>query len=147
MNPAVAMQAHHLSEVLRIEQAAYSHPWTQGNFIDSMAAGYHMPVWLEDQKIVAYLVAMRGVDEVHLLNLTVAPDFQHQGWARRMLQHLSQWSHERGAHQLWLEVRASNLRALKIYQAHGFTKAGLRPAYYPLNLSQREDAVVMCLQC
>ena len=84
MKPAVAMQAHHLPDVLRIEQSAYSHPWTHGNFVDSMASGYHMPLWFEQDQMVGYLVAMRGVDEVHLLNLTVAPDFQRQGWARSM---------------------------------------------------------------
>jgi ribosomal-protein-alanine N-acetyltransferase len=147
MKPAVAMQAHHLPDVLRIEQSAYSHPWTHGNFIDSIASGYHMPVWFEQDQMVAYLVAMRGVDEVHLLNLTVAADFQRQGWARMMLQHLSSWSSERGAHNLWLEVRASNQRAIAVYQAHGFSTEGLRRGYYPLNLGQREDAVVMSLQC
>ena len=147
MKSPVAMQAHHLPDVLRIEQSAYSHPWTRGNFIDSMASGYHMPVWFEQDAMAGYLVAMRGVDEVHLLNLTVAPDFQRQGWARMMLQHLSSWSLERGAHNLWLEVRASNQRAIAVYQAHGFTTEGLRRGYYPLNLGQREDAVVMSLQC
>ena len=147
MKPAVAMQAHHLPDVMLIEQAAYSHPWTQGNFIDSMASGYHMPLWFEQDQMAGYLVAMRGVDEVHLLNLTVAPHFQRQGWARKMLQHLSEWSKERGAHHLWLEVRVSNQRAIKVYQAHGFTTEGLRRGYYPLHLGQREDAVVMRLQC
>ena len=147
MKPAVAMQAHHLPDVMHIEQAAYSHPWTQGNFIDSMASGYHMPLWFEQDQMAGYMVAMRGVDEVHLLNLTVAPRFQRQGWARKMLQHLSEWSKERGAHHLWLEVRVSNQRAIEVYQAHGFTTEGLRRGYYPLHLGQREDAVVMRLQC
>jgi ribosomal-protein-alanine N-acetyltransferase len=146
MKTPVAMQAHHLPDVLRVEQSAYSHPWTHGNFIDSIASGYHLPLWLEQDQIAAYLVAMRGVDEVHLLNLTVAPDFQRQGWARMLLQHLRDWSIERGAHNLWLEVRASNLRALQVYQAHGFTTEGLRRDYYPVHMGRREDAVVMSLQ-
>lgn len=146
MKPSVAMQVHHVQDILLVEQTAYSHPWTHGNFIDAIASGYHMPVWFEQDQIAAYLVAMRGVDEVHLLNFTVAPSFQRQGWARRMLQHLRDWSAERGANQLWLEVRASNQRAIKVYQAHGFVQDGLRRAYYPLHMGQREDAVVMSLQ-
>ena len=51
-----------------------------------------------------------------------------------------------GVHNLWLEVRASNLRAIEVYQAHGFVQEGLRRDYYPLHLGQREDAVVMSLQ-
>jgi ribosomal-protein-alanine N-acetyltransferase len=59
---------------------------------------------------------------------------------------LRDWSIERGAHNLWLEVRASNLRALQVYQAHGFTTEGLRRDYYPVHMGRREDAVVMSLQ-
>lgn len=142
----VAMQTEHVPSVLQIEQRAYSHPWTAGNFTDSLASGYHMPLWFAKDELVAYLVAMRGVDEVHLLNITVCPEYQRQGWGRMMLQHLSDWSRERGVHNLWLEVRASNLRAIEVYQAHGFTQEGLRKDYYPLHLGQREDAVVMSLQ-
>jgi ribosomal-protein-alanine N-acetyltransferase len=146
MTPALSMQVELVPAILRIEQAAYAHPWTHGNFIDAIASGYHMPVWWVQDHIAAYLVAMRGVDEVHLLNLTVAPSFQRQGWARLMLQHLRDWSEERGAHNLWLEVRASNLRAIAVYQAHGFATDGLRRDYYPLRPGQREDAVIMSLQ-
>ena len=55
---------------------------------------------------------MKGVDEVHLLNITVAPAFQRQGWAPLMLEALAGWSRGQDAQWLWLEVRASNLRAL-----------------------------------
>ncbi|NBX56818.1 MAG: ribosomal-protein-alanine N-acetyltransferase [Betaproteobacteria bacterium] len=141
------MRVDHLPQVLHLEQSAYSHPWTRGNFIDSIASGYHMPVWLLGDELACYLVAMRGVDEVHLLNLTVAPAFQRQGLARLMLQALLDWARSRNARMIWLEVRASNQRAISLYRAHGFVPAGLRKNYYPLNLVQREDAVVMGLQC
>lgn len=142
----VAMQVEHLPLVVHIEQRAYSHPWTLGNFRDSIASGYHMPIWLSKDELVAYLVAMRGADEVHLLNFTVSPGYQRQGWGHAMLQHLMDWSRERGVHNLWLEVRASNLRAIEVYKAHGFVQEGLRKDYYPLQAGQREDAVVMSLQ-
>ena len=143
----VPMNIDHLPQVLHIEQSAYSHPWTRGHFVDSIASGYHMPVWHVGEEVACYLVAMRGVDEVHLLNLTVAPAYQRQGLARMMLQALLDWTRSRDAHTIWLEVRASNQRAISIYQAHGFVQEGLRKNYYPLNLEQREDAVVMGLQC
>lgn len=147
MNPPVPMSADHLTQVLQIEQSAYSHPWTRGHFIDSIASGYHMPVWFTGDELACYLVAMRGVDEVHLLNLTVAPALQRQGLGRMMLQALLDWTRSRDAHTVWLEVRASNHRAIALYQAHGFVQAGWRKNYYPFQLGQREDAVVMGLQC
>ena len=64
-----------------------------------------------------------------------------------MLQALLDWTRSRDAHTIWLEVRASNQRAIAVYQAHGFVQEGWRKNYYPLNLEQREDAVVMGLQC
>ena len=74
---------------------------------------------------------MKGVDEVHLLNLTVAPDYQGQGWGRVMLDALALWSRGQGAQWLWLEVRVSNARAQRIYERHGFRRVGERKNYYP----------------
>ena len=142
----VPMHVEHVPAVLHVEQSAYSHPWTHGNFIDSIASGYHMPVWFQDKHLLGYLVAMRGADELHLLNITVAPGFQRRGWGSHMLQTLIVWSRERGVHAIWLEVRASNHSAIALYQAHGFEHQGERKNYYPLALNQREDAVVMGLQ-
>jgi ribosomal-protein-alanine N-acetyltransferase len=96
--------------------------------------------------VLGYLVAMKGVDEVHLLNLTVAPDFQRQGWARLMMEGLVLWSRGQGARQLWLEVRESNTRALEVYRRFGFGQMGVRKQYYPLAPNRREDAVVMSLK-
>ena len=136
-------------DILAIEQSAYSHPWTPGNFKDSISAGYHMDVLLEDdgvrEHVVGYLVAMEGVDEVHLLNITVAPARQGQGLGTRLLTSLCQWSRKRQAQWVWLEVRASNTRAQQLYQQVGFKRVGERKNYYPLKPGQREDAVVMSL--
>jgi ribosomal-protein-alanine N-acetyltransferase len=88
---------------------------------------------------------MQGVDEVHLLNITVAPEYQRQGWARVMLEALATWARGRGAEWLWLEVRVSNARALGVYEAHGFRRVGQRKGYYPAGRGEREDAVVMSL--
>lgn len=138
-----------LDDVLAIEQSAYSHPWTIGNFKDSVAAGYQMHVLLEGagdrEQVVGYWVAMEGVDEVHLLNITVTPQRQGLGLGTRMLESLCNWSRQRQAQWLWLEVRASNARALAVYQRFGFKRVGSRKAYYPLAPGQREDAVVMSL--
>ena len=143
--PAQAMHTDMLAKVLHVEQNAYSHPWRQGHFVDALHSGYHMPVWFDQEEVMAYLVAMRGADEVHLLNFTVAPLFQGQGLAAAMLHYLETWSVQQGVHSIWLEVRASNARALSVYAAHGFVQDGIRPGYYPLHDGQREDAVVMSL--
>jgi ribosomal-protein-alanine acetyltransferase len=103
-------------------------------------------IWFQDQHLLGYLVAMRGADELHLLNITVAPGFQRRGWGSHILQTLIGWARERGVHAIWLEVRASNHAGISLYQAHGFDLQGERKNYYPLSSHQREDAVVMGLQ-
>lgn len=134
-----------LDQVIGIEQSAYSHPWSHGNFVDSIISGYYMPAWFQDQTLRCYLVAMRGADEAHLLNFTVSPNYQRQGLAHAMLTHLREWGSAQGLHSIWLEVRQSNQRAIAIYTAFGFVHDGVRHGYYPAHHGKREDAVVMSL--
>lgn len=134
-----------LDEVVAIERAAYGHPWTRGNFADSLRSGYQAQLLCAGEAILGYFVAMKGVDEVHLLNITVARDTQGQGWGRVMLDALAIWSRGQGAQWLWLEVRTSNVRALQIYQHYGYRPVGERKHYYPADQG-REDAIVMSLK-
>ena len=146
-----AMTHARLPAVLRLEQSAYLHPWSERNFLDSLLAGYQAQLLVagsaESPELLGYFVAMKGVDEVHLLNITVAPALQRQGWARVLLEALSVWSRGQGAQWLWLEVRVSNTRARSVYESHGFKQVGTRRNYYPASpgLPKGEDAIVMSL--
>lgn len=135
-----------LDEVVAIESRAYEHPWTRGNFADSLRSGYQAQVLVAGERLLGYFVAMKGVDEVHLLNITVAPEFQSQGWGRLMLDALALWSRGEGAQWLWLEVRVSNQRAQRIYERQGYRRVGDRKGYYPGADGKREDAIVMSLK-
>ena len=139
------MQADDLEAVIAIEQTAYSHPWTRGNFRDALASGYWAQCLRVQDELLGYVVAMAGVQEAHLLNITVAPARQGQGWAQVMLDALSLWSRRQQDEWLWLEVRESNHRALQVYERYGFRRVGLRKDYYPADRQQREHAVVMSL--
>ncbi len=133
-----------LAQVIAVENAVYEWPWSQGNIADSIKAGYLcLQLMGGPQDLIGYMIAMKGVDEVHLLNITVAPPYLGQGWARVMLDALALWAQEQNAHWLWLEARAGNTRALKVYEHYGFRRVGERKKYYPAAHNQREDAVVM----
>lgn len=137
-----------LDVVTTIEYLAYPFPWTRGNFIDSLAAGYPAHVLLDEKagdRLIGYFVAMEGVDEVHLLNITVTPSEQGRGHGREMLDALVDLCRDCGAEQLWLEVRQSNPRARELYRRYGFREVGVRRGYYPAAQGQREDARVMTL--
>ena len=154
-----AMTPAWLDSVVRVEQSAYAHPWTLGNFTDSLKSGYEAQMLVAGTslepsaaELLGYFVAMKGVDEVHLLNLTVAPTHQRRGWARVMLDALAIWARGNGVQWLWLEVRVSNARAKAIYEHYGFREVGVRRDYYPEGgnaaghphkTPQREDASVM----
>jgi ribosomal-protein-alanine N-acetyltransferase len=139
------LTADHLDAVLLVEQIAYAKPWSSSNFVDSLNAGYQAQRLLAGNTLLGYFVAMKGVDEVHLLNITVAPAYQRQGWAHVMLDALALWAKGLRADWLWLEVRVGNLRAIEVYEAQGFTRVGLRKKYYPAVNGEREDAIVMSL--
>ena len=141
-----------LDAVVAVESSAYAHPWTHANFSDSLSAGYQAQLLTAGDAcglaapLLGYFIAMQGVGEVHLLNITVAPSHQRLGWARIMLDALAIWARGQGAQWLWLEVRVSNARAKAVYRRYGFREVGLRRDYYPSGgkgLSRREDALVM----
>jgi [ribosomal protein S18]-alanine N-acetyltransferase len=142
----VPMHLAHLSAVMAIEQALYPFPWTHGNFVDSLAAGHVAHVLRTPSgALAAYSVAMVGVQEMHLLNLTVAAPWQGRGHARALLDALVALCVRDGHDALWLEVRPSNARARDVYRRYGFHEAGLRRNYYPAGGGRREDACVMRL--
>jgi ribosomal-protein-alanine N-acetyltransferase len=134
-----------LDEVLAVENAAYPFPWTRGNFIDSLAAGYEAELWRDatGDELIGYWVAMPGVGELHLLNLTVVPAQQGRGWGRALFARVLDRARSLGMASLWLEVRPSNVRAVALYERGGMRIAGRRRGYYPAAGGTREDALVM----
>ncbi len=147
-----AMTPAWLPAVLQVEHSAYLQPWSERNFLDSLQSGYQAQLLTagpaDKPELLGYFVAMKGVDEVHLLNITVAPACQGQGWARVMLDALSVWSRGQGAQWLWLEARVGNARARSVYESHGFRHVGTRRNYYPSSPAspRGEDALVMSLK-
>jgi ribosomal-protein-alanine N-acetyltransferase len=138
------MQAGDVDEVHAIEASVYPHPWSRGNFTDSLASGYDG--WtLRDEggALVGYFLLMTALDEAHLLNVAVAAPRQGEGLGRYLIDKLVARARGLLMDSILLEVRPSNLRALKIYEAYGFAEIGRRKNYYPAHHGQREDAIVM----
>ena len=79
-----AMDMPSLARVMEVEQRAYAHPWSRANFNDVLQSGYHARLLLGGDTLVGYFVVMPGVEEAHLLNITVDPNYQRQ----EMSQHL-----------------------------------------------------------
>ena len=134
-----------LASVAALEAQIHAAPWTIGNFRDALAAGYAARVGERDGRIVAYGVLMLGPGEAQILNLSVVPEVRRQGLGRELLRYFvddARWLH---AGQIFLEVRASNLAAIALYETEGFAPVARRLSYYPGAdvEAPREDALVM----
>ncbi len=145
-----------LDAVLAIESVSHIHPWTQGNFSDSLAAGhwaYCVRPQLEDaikgsyldpEILWAYCILFPAVDELHLLNITVSPKLRRLGIGAKMMHAIEGVAAQQKMPRIILEVRPSNINAMQLYQALGYEQIGLRKNYYPVDAISglREDAWV-----
>jgi [ribosomal protein S18]-alanine N-acetyltransferase len=138
------MRAADLEAVLAIERVVYTHPWTRGNFIDSLNAGYHCCTYSQGGELLGYFVLIIAVGEAHLLNLSVAADRQRQGVGSALLREVMRVARANQAKHLFLEVRPSNVAALGLYEAFAFRRIAERRGYYPAHQG-REDALVLTL--
>jgi ribosomal-protein-alanine N-acetyltransferase len=144
VQPAVQLREareEDLAEIVRIERAVFADPWSFASFADILRGGTaRLAVAVRDGRIAGYSVAIHAADEVELANLAVAVTDRRSGVGRILLEDVLRFSRERGARRIYLEVRESNVAALGLYSAAGFTQVGRRRRYYS---SPVEDAIIM----
>jgi ribosomal-protein-alanine N-acetyltransferase len=131
-----------------LECSVFPHPWSHGNFMDSLSSGYDAWVLVDADggSLVAYFLLMYAVDEAHLLDVAVAAGRQGAGIGRRLLDRIAARSRDKGMASIFLEVRPSNERALEVYRRYGYSEIGRRKGYYPAHEGTREDAIIMRLE-
>jgi len=128
-----------IETILAIEKQSFASPWTRVAFEQELRKPFGIClVAEEDGAVVAYLIAWRVMDEVHIANLAVRPDRRRQGAAEALLRFLE--SRERSAAWMGLEVRKGNAAARSLYRKLGFFETGLRKRYYE---AEGEDAILM----
>jgi ribosomal-protein-alanine N-acetyltransferase len=142
-----------VDEVLALECNVFPHPWSRGNFMDSLASGYDAWVLREPEDgtlrrrpggaLAGYFLVMYAVDEAHLLDVAVSGERQGSGLGRFLLDRIAARSRAMGMTSILLEVRPSNGRALQVYARYGYAQIGRRKGYYPAHEGLREDAIVM----
>jgi ribosomal-protein-alanine acetyltransferase len=134
-----------LAYVAALEAEIHAAPWTMGNFRDALAAGYSARVGEREFRIVAYGVLMLAPGEAQILNLSVVPDARREGIGRALLRRFVDDATQFYAEQIFLEVRTSNVAAIRLYESEGFAPVARRADYYPGASADatREDALVM----
>ena len=131
-----------LPEVAAIEQQSYTFPWSENIFRDCLRVGYTCRALDLAGQIIGYGVMSLGAGEAHILNVCVREQFRSVGFGRRLLEHLLERAAAAGVAEAFLEVRPSNLSAIRLYQHLGFEQIGIRRGYYQAP-DGREDAIVL----
>ncbi len=133
-----------LARVAALERESYPFPWSEGIFHDCLRVGYVCRVVELGFDLVGYGVMSTGAGEAHVLNLCVREAMRGRGIGRTLLRHLIELAVTAGAQDLFLEVRPSNLAAVRLYHSLGFVQVGVRRGYYQA-VGGREDATALRL--
>ncbi|MBA2385083.1 MAG: ribosomal protein S18-alanine N-acetyltransferase [Actinobacteria bacterium] len=137
------LELRDLAEIERIERASYPTPWSRSMFAAELAKPSSLSLGAFERKtaeLLGYLVISRYVDAWHVMNVAVAPSHRRRGIARMLLDSLFEQTAGDGRRGYTLEVRVSNIGAIRLYEALGFRSRGVRRGYYTDN---REDALIM----
>ena len=137
------MRPEDLDEVLAIERASFTMPWSRGAFLYEMQQNRVARCWVareDDNHVAGYLCLWEVADEVHITNVAVRPNARRQGIARSLLSSVLDNARARAFKIVVLEVRPSNHHALTLYESFGFRVVGRRHGYY---YDTGEDALVM----
>lgn len=135
------MRSGDVAAAMLNEEAAYTHPWTEGILLDCIRVGYHCVVAAVDGRVIGHGVMSVAAGEAHVLNLCIHPDWQGVGYGRSLLQYLVDTATAQKATHMFLEVRESNAVAQRLYETSGFNEIAQRPGYYPAG-RRRETALV-----
>ena len=138
------MEKTDIDEIYEIEKSAYGeHHWSKESFlneIDNDITNYIVAINPETKKIMGYLGSWLIIDECHITNVAVDPDFRRLRIARQLLKNLIDTCYEKMIKYITLEVRVSNIAAINLYEKFGFKSIGVRKKYYQDN---NEDALIM----
>ena len=136
------LEVSDLDAVERIERASYPSPWSRSMFVGELAKPGSLVIgaFQDDTELAGFLVVSRYVDAWHVMNLAVAPENRTTGLGTALMQRLFELTSDDGTRGYTLEVRVSNVAAIRLYEHLGFKPKGVRHNYYTDN---REDALIM----
>lgn len=136
------MKEAYIEQVWELECASFERPWSRA----ALLLETHNPfsscvVALHQGRVIGYVGMWHVVDEAHINNIAVLPEFRGQGCGKVLLEHILSVAKAKGIVKMTLEVRPSNEAAKELYARYGFKKVGIRPGYY----ENGEDAILMTL--
>lgn len=135
------MTEQDLDEVVEIEHATFSQPWSKQGFLDTLKNKDTLYLVAEENgEIIGYLGLWQSFEEADITNVAVKKTARRKGTATALLEEAGRKAKLRGITALTLEVRKSNEAAIRLYEKQGFRSVGIRPGFYDM---PKEDAVIM----
>jgi len=135
-----------VNQLMPIEIACHSHPWSEKTFKSCIGGRYFGFYLIENDEVLGFYVAEHVVGEVTLMDICVMPALQGKGYGSQLFNHFLQQVKNIEANKVWLEVRAKNISAQMMYINQGFIETNRRTGYYPSASGfGYEDAIIMCL--
>lgn len=131
-----------LEQVYHIETLCHPFPWSKNTLLSNQGERYINKKISVNHQLVGFLICHVVLDEATLFNIAIHPDMQKQGLATALINQLLNELEQKKVHTLWLEVRASNHTAIRLYEHLGFNQITVRANYYP-TIQGREDAIIM----
>lgn len=131
-----------LEQVYHIETMCHPFPWSKNTLLSNQGERYINKKICVDNQLVGFLICQVVIDEATLFNIAIHPENQKQGLATALINQLLGELGQKNVHTLWLEVRASNQTAIRLYEHLGFNQITVRASYYP-TIEGREDAIIM----
>ena len=144
MNTISTLSTADLTKAWHIEKRAHAFPWSEQTLASNQGERYCNYQLSVDGEMAAFAITQVVLDEATLFNIAVDPAYQRRGLGRALLEHVIDEVEKLGVVTLWLEVRASNVAAIALYESVGFNEATIRRNYYP-TADGREDAIIMAL--
>jgi len=137
------MKEEHIEKVLEIEKRSFITPWTKKMINETLSSTISTNFVIEENNLLlGYIMLYSVLDEAHILNIAVNPDYRRRGCASQLVRHVTEYCGKKGISDFYLEVRDSNTKAINLYGMFGFKVIGKRKGYYT---DTHEDALVMQL--
>jgi [ribosomal protein S18]-alanine N-acetyltransferase len=137
------MEEGDIKKVLEIERRSFITPWTKRMINETLSSPISISFVIEENDLLlGYIMLYSVLDEAHVLNLAINPDYRGRGYASELIRHVTEYYRKRGISDFFLEVRDSNTKAINLYRMFGFKVIGKRKGYYT---DTHEDALVMQL--
>ena len=133
-----------LDQILAIERECFDDAWSRKDYLYEMYDNPYAQLWVleVDDKVIGFYDLWVTFEQAEIANIAILPDYQHKGYGQQLMNHLERKAMEAGCETIGLEVRVSNVKAIRLYESHGFTVINVKQGYYKHN-GEYEDAYRM----